>query len=639
MYHSLVIGSGTGADTASAGDAPWNDIRTDIWQVVFSGSVVLPENCAYLFSNMGDSFSVIDASKLDSSNVTNMSHMFENSRFSNYKTAGLCTSRVTSTSHMFDNCYEAKTIDLSGFDTSNVTDMSYMFWFDRALKSLDVSGFDTSKVASTKYMFYRCSGLTSLDVSGFDTSDVKDMSSMFNSCTSLTSLNVSEFNTGNATNMQSMFTNCTQVKELDVSGFNTSNVTNFKSMFSNCYGVDSLDVSGFDTSKARSMGEMFYGCNNLKALDLSGFDISNVTDLTYMFNNCTSIESLDLSNFEPPYSARTTRMFYGDTALKTIIARDWTVGGDSAGMFTGCASIVGMAGTTYDSSHVDSDYAMIDKAPGRPGYFTYVAPADVDLTFRYEQQKWYFPYPKDYTVYKASSNPDSDIRKYTAYSGTLRQFTDPVVSGMFVFQRYKDSNYSDKDGTAVLIDGVLSDDKTYYTGSTKNLIELDRAGNFYFTVTCTSVGDEDQGYSNKSFEGTITVAASETGDALVATEVPSVPAFRERTIIYPAVLEFIGTKAMSGRKLTGSDKFQFSVSGGQKYSSSEDKTYTTENSLQTITFPDVYITKPGTYTYRIVEERGSDTGMTYDNAVKTVTVKASDPVGTGDKIQLTYSVK
>ncbi|MCC9081972.1 DUF285 domain-containing protein [Enterococcus faecium] len=67
---------------------------------------------------------------------------------------------------------------LNQLDTSNVTNMSYMFQGMSNLTSLDLSSFDISKVTDMSYMFYN-NGVTSLDLSGFDTSKVTDMSLCF----------------------------------------------------------------------------------------------------------------------------------------------------------------------------------------------------------------------------------------------------------------------------------------------------------------------------------------------------------------------------------------------------------------------------------------------------------------------------
>lgn len=39
-------------------------------------------------------------------------------------------------------------------------------------------------------------------------------------------------------------------------------------------------------------------------------------------------------------------------------------------MFYKCSSLVGGAGTAYNSGHTDKEYARIDNPPDAPGYFT-----------------------------------------------------------------------------------------------------------------------------------------------------------------------------------------------------------------------------------------------------------------------------
>ena len=133
--------------------------------------------------------------------------------------SALDTSEVTDMSHMFEYCSSLTSLDVSNFDTSNVTNMSDMFAFCRNLTSLDVSKFDTSQVTDMSLMFIDCEGLTSLDVSNFDTSQVTDMHSMFGGCSSLTSLDVSKFDTSSVTNMDRMFCDCPAWNTVDQTKF------------------------------------------------------------------------------------------------------------------------------------------------------------------------------------------------------------------------------------------------------------------------------------------------------------------------------------------------------------------------------------------------------------------------------------
>lgn len=130
-------------------------------------------------------------------------------------------------------------LDVSKFDTSQVTNMGAMFYNCSRLTSLDVSEFDTSQVTDMGHMFSNCNGLTNLDVSKFDTSQVTNMKAMFQACRKLIELNISNFNTSQVTNMSYMFCNCSSLRSIYVSEYNettgkgwtTKNVTDSDNMF------------------------------------------------------------------------------------------------------------------------------------------------------------------------------------------------------------------------------------------------------------------------------------------------------------------------------------------------------------------------------------------------------------------------
>ena len=224
---------------------------------------------------------------------------------------------------LFAGCNNLKQIKgIEYLNTEEMTDVSWMFSGCSNLTSLDVSSFKTENVTNMNGMFNGCSNLTSLDVSGFKTDKVTDMSWMFSGCDKLTSLDLSKFNTENVANMSYMFSSCSNLTNLDLSGFKTDNVTTISSMFSSCSNLTNLDVSGFKTDKVTNMRYMFSGCSNLTTIYASNlWDMSNVT--------------------------------YSD------------------GMFFYCRNLVGGAGTTFDRSHTNGEYARIDEGKIKPGYFTY----------------------------------------------------------------------------------------------------------------------------------------------------------------------------------------------------------------------------------------------------------------------------
>jgi surface protein len=174
--------------------------------------------------------------------------------------------------------------------------------------------------------------------------------------------------------MGGMFSGCSSLTSLDVSGFKTDNVTNMGGMFSGCSGLTNLDVSGFKTDNVTDMGYMFYKCSGLTSLDVSGFKTDNVTNMRAMFCGCSGLTNLDVSSFKTDNVKDMDWMFSGCNELNTIYASEkWNMSNvvESSNMFSQCYKLTGGAGTTYQSTHTNGDYAHIDGGLENPGYFTY----------------------------------------------------------------------------------------------------------------------------------------------------------------------------------------------------------------------------------------------------------------------------
>ena len=318
---------------------------------------------AYMFSN--SQATTLDLSTFDTNNVTDMTSMFYRSQTELLNLSSLDTSNVTSMSGMFSDS-QATTLDVSGFNTSKVTNMSDMFAGTK-VRTLNLSKFDTSKVTNMSGMFADTS-LTSLNVSNFNTSKVTDMGAMFVGG-KFTILDLSNFDTSNVDNMGGMFIDSqvktwrmfdgAQATKIVLSSFNTSNVTNMYQMFSKSH-VNNLDLSNFNTSKVTDMNRMFWS-TYATTIDVSSFDTSKVIDMN--------------------------SMFYGGDNLKTIYASSkfvTTAVSDSEVMFEGSTSLVGGAGTKYNSSYTDKTYARIDGGTSNPGYFTDV----VDKPSAFSTDSW-----------------------------------------------------------------------------------------------------------------------------------------------------------------------------------------------------------------------------------------------------------
>ena len=244
----------------------------------------------------------LDMKNWDTSNVTNMSGMFNGCTYlTSIDVSNWDTSKVAYMGGIFNSCSSLTTVDVSNWDTSNVTDMTKLFNLCNSLTYVDVSNWDTSKVNIMSSMFYSCKSLTSLDVAKLDVSNVTSMYSMFSICKNLTSLDVSKWDTSNVTNMQYMFSNCNKLTSLDVSKWDTSKVTNMQSMFSNCNKLTSLDVSKWDTSKVTNMDYMFDSCSSLTTL-IDGHESDPNVSILNGLKNDISLEYSTKLNYESVYA-------------------------------------------------------------------------------------------------------------------------------------------------------------------------------------------------------------------------------------------------------------------------------------------------------------------------------------------------
>lgn len=122
-------------------------------------------------------------------------------------------STMTTMYGMFAEWPFTDTLDFQDFgDTSNVINMSYMFENNQATSLTNLTYLNTSNVRNMNYMFNNCSKVTSLDLSGWNLSSVTTMAYMFHGFSSYRypyhpspSIDLSGWNTINVTNMNHMF--------------------------------------------------------------------------------------------------------------------------------------------------------------------------------------------------------------------------------------------------------------------------------------------------------------------------------------------------------------------------------------------------------------------------------------------------
>ena len=265
-------------------------------------------------------------------------------------------------SNMFRQLKSLETIpELNEIDTSEVTNMSSMFNTTNIAK-LDLSKFDTSKVKNMNGMFCAAK-VSTLDISNWDTGNVTDMGSMFINVTTLKSLDLTHFNTKNVTTMAQMFDGMTSIEYLNLSGWTNEKLRNMGHMFRNVgrFAAVSdvvIDLTDFKTPNVTNMASLFAidwsSSKGPKVLDLSSFNPSNGTGITGMFN-LVATETIYVSE-------EFINAISSNSPTTTVFCSN------SNGI-----GLVGGAGTTRsDVANANvAEYARVDDPDnGKPGYFS-----------------------------------------------------------------------------------------------------------------------------------------------------------------------------------------------------------------------------------------------------------------------------
>jgi surface protein len=138
-----------------AGCKAVKELNTTNWNLKSNNIVQMFKNC--------EALEMVDASRLDVSNVTTLERVFS-------------------------NCKSLKIIDVSKWDVSNVVNMTSTFGDCLSVNVLDVSNWDVSKVKRIDSIFYSCSELEMLDLTNWDVSNVENISFAFGACRKLSSL-------------------------------------------------------------------------------------------------------------------------------------------------------------------------------------------------------------------------------------------------------------------------------------------------------------------------------------------------------------------------------------------------------------------------------------------------------------------
>ena len=330
--------------------------------------IIKASNAKNMFSgctNLNISFD-----ELDVSNVTDMSHMFENcTSFNNGGVAlnwGGKTANVTSMNSMFKGC-QTFNQNISGWDVNKVTDFSSMFEgataFDNGGNTLQMTASTKStpdvlmkgmfkdtqnfnqditygaflNVIDMESMFENATGFTNeglTQTAAWPINNVVNMSKMFKGSAlkriSIQGLNVGwgspgNNNTENVRDMSEMFANATGFNDLIIAALDVSKVTNMEGMFSGCQ-IFNANIGGWNVENVTTMKRMFQGCNVFNN-DISQWQIGNVLDMEEMFKDAVNYVNSGIINWQTNGSLVSTNMFEEATQWLNLYEREVTQSG------------------------------------------------------------------------------------------------------------------------------------------------------------------------------------------------------------------------------------------------------------------------------------------------------------------------
>ncbi|KAH8053581.1 hypothetical protein JL722_9426 [Aureococcus anophagefferens] len=293
-------------------------------------------------------------SRWDTSRVTDMATLFQETASFDEPIGGWDTSKVTDMSFTFDAA-AAFDQDIGAWDVSSVTDM-YETFDGATIFNQDIGGWDTSKLTDMGFTFGETAAFDQ-DISAWDVSSVTSMYAAFYGAAAFNTP-IGGWEVSQVTNMVSTFQGAAAF-DADIGNWDVSKVPDMSYLFSGAAAFDA-DIGNWDVSQVTSMYTMFWDAATFNQ-DIGEWDVSRVTDMYETFYNATAFNAA-IGGWDVSQVSTMRGMFYDAVAFNALIG-DWHVSKvtNMREMFFNAAAFDADIGD-WDTSAVTNMYAAFADA-------------------------------------------------------------------------------------------------------------------------------------------------------------------------------------------------------------------------------------------------------------------------------------
>ena len=184
---------------------------------------------------------------------------------------------------------------ISMWNTSNITDMSNLFQ-DKTTFNDNINDWNVSNVTNMSGMFSSANDFNQ-PLYKWNTSNVTNMSRMFRYATNFNQ-DISSWNVSNVTDMNGMFENATSFNQ-NISSWDVSNVTDFNNMFLNTASLSDNNKLAIHDSFSTNSAWNYNWTDpfvNISTNDISNGTVNNITPITFSFTISESVSTFDISD-------------------------------------------------------------------------------------------------------------------------------------------------------------------------------------------------------------------------------------------------------------------------------------------------------------------------------------------------------